>query len=315
MNTPNSQNKSKCCDKCSKSKWALKGKFKDEFGGCGLACECHNKCKEEGCDREKNHTGFHYAQPQATVNEEVHHYSDCAIHNEPAFPKGECNCGGFIPSDDEQVSKCCEKCDGIIRDENSFGRDYGCLKDDCSCHAQPQTPAKEEQASEKREECKLCGYFKAAHPDENPISILSHHFIPQSTEVTEEKEDWVKVAGGGYININAPQWRKSNSVPTQPTVGDWEEKLKELDLCNCDLDNDGMCHYCRIGTHCRQCNHSIVSSFIKQVEQEAIQTECERVRKMIEDINIRCAACDGAKCEHTLLCKGLKTLLTNLTTQ
>jgi transposase len=28
------------------------------------------------------------------------HYSDCAVHNEPAFPAGPCNCGGYIPKDD-----------------------------------------------------------------------------------------------------------------------------------------------------------------------------------------------------------------------
>ena len=34
----------KCCDKCSKSKYALKGKNKKFFGGiCGLTCECHSK--------------------------------------------------------------------------------------------------------------------------------------------------------------------------------------------------------------------------------------------------------------------------------
>lgn len=31
-----------CCEKCLNSEHALKGKFKDEFGGiCGLVCECH----------------------------------------------------------------------------------------------------------------------------------------------------------------------------------------------------------------------------------------------------------------------------------
>jgi hypothetical protein len=25
------------------------------------------------------------------------HWSDCAVHSEPAYPKGECNCGGFNP--------------------------------------------------------------------------------------------------------------------------------------------------------------------------------------------------------------------------
>ena len=28
---------------------------------------------------------------------EVKHWSDCAVHSEPAYPKGECDCGGFSP--------------------------------------------------------------------------------------------------------------------------------------------------------------------------------------------------------------------------
>lgn len=26
------------------------------------------------------------------------HYADCAVHNEPAYPAGDCNCGGEITS-------------------------------------------------------------------------------------------------------------------------------------------------------------------------------------------------------------------------
>ena len=26
----------------------------------------------------------------------IHHWSDCAQNNEPALPKGECDCGGFM---------------------------------------------------------------------------------------------------------------------------------------------------------------------------------------------------------------------------
>lgn len=37
-----------CCDKCKNSKYALKGKMKEKFGGiCGLTCECHNKSTQE----------------------------------------------------------------------------------------------------------------------------------------------------------------------------------------------------------------------------------------------------------------------------
>jgi hypothetical protein len=29
------------------------------------------------------------------IAKELQHWSDCAVHNEPAFPAGECNCGGY----------------------------------------------------------------------------------------------------------------------------------------------------------------------------------------------------------------------------
>lgn len=36
-----------CCDKCLNSKFALKGKLKQKFGGiCGLVCECHKSSQE-----------------------------------------------------------------------------------------------------------------------------------------------------------------------------------------------------------------------------------------------------------------------------
>ena len=31
----------------------------------------------------------------AQEQEPVAHWSDCAVHSEPAYPKGECDCGGF----------------------------------------------------------------------------------------------------------------------------------------------------------------------------------------------------------------------------
>lgn len=30
------------------------------------------------------------------------HYSDCAVHNGPALPVGECDCGGFVLEIDAQ---------------------------------------------------------------------------------------------------------------------------------------------------------------------------------------------------------------------
>ena len=36
----------------------------------------------------------HRSPPQRT--EPVAHWSDCAVHSEPAYPKGECDCGGIV---------------------------------------------------------------------------------------------------------------------------------------------------------------------------------------------------------------------------
>ena len=56
-----------------------------------------NYCKEcltynghhEGCS--------HYTTPpQRTEQDPVAHWSDCAVHSEPAYPKGECDCGGIV---------------------------------------------------------------------------------------------------------------------------------------------------------------------------------------------------------------------------
>ena len=33
----------------------------------------------------------------AQTQEPVAHWSDCSVHSEPAYPKGECDCGGFPP--------------------------------------------------------------------------------------------------------------------------------------------------------------------------------------------------------------------------
>jgi len=34
--------------------------------------------------------------PQRTEQEPVAHWSDCAVHSEPAYPKSECDCGGIV---------------------------------------------------------------------------------------------------------------------------------------------------------------------------------------------------------------------------
>jgi len=34
------------------------------------------------------------------IIEPVEHWSDCAVHSEPAYPKGECDCGGIVAAAD-----------------------------------------------------------------------------------------------------------------------------------------------------------------------------------------------------------------------
>lgn len=34
-------------------------------------------------------------QNESEIDDE--HYSSCAVYNEPAFPKGKCDCGGYRP--------------------------------------------------------------------------------------------------------------------------------------------------------------------------------------------------------------------------
>lgn len=42
-----------CCNECSLSKFALKGKVRKRFNGvCGLSCECHWECGK--CQQERD---------------------------------------------------------------------------------------------------------------------------------------------------------------------------------------------------------------------------------------------------------------------
>jgi hypothetical protein len=38
----------------------------------------------------------------------VEHWSDCAVNSEPAYPAGECDCGGFKQYQDEVMCQACE---------------------------------------------------------------------------------------------------------------------------------------------------------------------------------------------------------------
>ena len=55
--------------------------------------------------------------PPRTEQEPVAHWSDCSVHSEPAYPKGECDCGGFttppqrtwVGLTDEEIEQGCKE--------------------------------------------------------------------------------------------------------------------------------------------------------------------------------------------------------------
>jgi len=57
---------------------------------------------------------------QLESQEPVGHWSDCAVHSEPAYPKGECDCGGYTPppqrTEQEPVGRFAKFTDGIWRE-------------------------------------------------------------------------------------------------------------------------------------------------------------------------------------------------------
>jgi hypothetical protein len=61
-----------------------------------------NYCKEcltynghhEGCSHYT--TPPQRQEPPQPEQDPVAHWSDCAVHSEPAYPKGECDCGGIV---------------------------------------------------------------------------------------------------------------------------------------------------------------------------------------------------------------------------
>ena len=59
----------------------------------------------------------------------LQHWSDCAVHNEPAYPAGKCDCGGYTsppaskPLTDEQIEEMCKLADDD-EDQSSWIRTF-----------------------------------------------------------------------------------------------------------------------------------------------------------------------------------------------
>lgn len=108
------QKKCECCDKCSKSKYALRGKIKDKFGGiCGLPCECHSQCEDKECGREKGHTGFHFEKDElpSPTQPDWRYCSNCKMKFSTKNTSGTCpQCSGpDVPYTNQEITQGIDK--------------------------------------------------------------------------------------------------------------------------------------------------------------------------------------------------------------
>jgi hypothetical protein len=62
------------------------------------------KCLYEITGRIEDVSTFLVPLRELPKEPETQHWSDCAVHSEPAYPKGECDCGGYKP-EQEPVAK------------------------------------------------------------------------------------------------------------------------------------------------------------------------------------------------------------------
>ena len=72
---------------------------------------------DSNCVWTDHHPDCKLAQPQ---QEPVAHWSDCAVHSEPAYPKGECDCGGFATSPQRTEQNFCSRCGKRLGGINSI---------------------------------------------------------------------------------------------------------------------------------------------------------------------------------------------------
>jgi len=61
-----------------------------------------------------------YEDLLAKIEQEPEHWSDCAIYNEPAYLKGECDCGGYY----KPIAYKEKNSDSIFYDKNNCSGDY-----------------------------------------------------------------------------------------------------------------------------------------------------------------------------------------------
>ncbi len=69
--------------------------------------------------------------------------------------------------------------------------------------------------------CSNCESSKYVTIDEPVIRV------PKKSATPPETKDWQKVKGGGYVDMNAPQWKKKTSSETKDMVRGWESSFDE----------------------------------------------------------------------------------------
>lgn len=110
--------------------------------------------------------------------------------------KDPCKCNPMSKPTGEE--NCCDKCNGVVRDENNFGRDYGCLKDDCDCHVTP-LPKKEEWEEAwhniwyaEDTAFEIMGRKRIKYVGGVIKEFISNLLTSQRNKILQEVKEWVK---------------------------------------------------------------------------------------------------------------------------
>jgi hypothetical protein len=103
------------------------------------------------------------------------HWSDCAVHSEPAYPAGECDCGGFKQYQDEGMCQACE---------------FGQCTAKAGCVAISNPPPKQEQG-EPWGACVSGRVFVGALPEHVRKLSEDEGFPIQWLYTTPQQRTWV----------------------------------------------------------------------------------------------------------------------------
>jgi len=99
--------------------------------------------------------------------------------------------GILVPVEEK---KCCDKCAGVLRDENNFGTNYGCLKDNCPCHKETLNPydVRVEPTTDKEEwgEADFQALFAGYYSSQNKIREFIHR--AEKEAVQKSRKDWLR---------------------------------------------------------------------------------------------------------------------------